>query len=340
MNFLKDPQLLRDVKKFSALRPFQTVWAIFFTWVSIALAIWITILFPHYWLYPFTLIFIGTRQHALGILFHEAAHFRLFSQRWLNDFCGDFFAAFPLGLSVPSYRTTHLRHHAHNATELDPDLLSARHDSRLKWPQPKKQGIFLLVRDFFGTNPELVSGVMVIWGITPRLFKITPLQLSKITKSPVALTESLIGRSSEEMKIPLGEWARFLGFYGLVIAALSFTHTWHLYLFFWLIPQFTMLAFIFRVRGAAEHQGLPNEHALNETRTIKNPSRIEKIIFAPLNIHYHLEHHLFPSVPFYHLPALHRRLNAIPEYARLAHQTENYFGRKNGLFAELLSSGQ
>ena len=32
--------------------------------------------------------------------------------------------------------------------------------------------------------------------------------------------------------------------------------------------------------------------------------------FLYLNMNYHVEHHIFPTVPYYHLPALHREIKA------------------------------
>ena len=38
--------------------------------------------------------------------------------------------------------------------------------------------------------------------------------------------------------------------------------------------------------------------------------RLEKFFILPRNIGYHIEHHWYPSVPFYRLPELHRLLMA------------------------------
>ena len=46
--------------------------------------------------------------------------------------------------------------------------------------------------------------------------------------------------------------------------------------------------------------------------------------FAFLNSNYHLEHHYFPGVPFYRLPALQRAL--VPFYERQGMRWRNYAG--------------
>src|SRR5262245_22284410 len=38
------------------------------------------------------------------------------------------------------------------------------------------------------------------------------------------------------------------------------------------------------------------------------PTRLESLFFLPRNVGYHLEHHWYPSVPFYRLPDLHKDL--------------------------------
>ena len=50
----------------------------------------------------------------------------------------------------------------------------------------------------------------------------------------------------------------------------------------------------------------------------------EKFLLAPHNVHYHVDHHLYPSVPYYYLPGLHAQLLAQPEYMARAHITDGY----------------
>jgi fatty acid desaturase len=40
------------------------------------------------------------------------------------------------------------------------------------------------------------------------------------------------------------------------------------------------------------------------------PSWLESIFILPRNVGYHIEHHWYPSVPFYRLPELHQHLMA------------------------------
>jgi fatty acid desaturase len=93
-----------------------------------------------------------------------------------------------------------------------------------------------------------------------------------------------------------------------VIAALVALAVWALppeaLLWGWLAPL-PLVALFVQVRGLTQH-GLTDRHdALLASRTVR-PHPV--VAFLLLNENYHLEHHLFPEVPSYHLPELHRRV--------------------------------
>jgi fatty acid desaturase len=62
---------------------------------------------------------------------------------------------------------------------------------------------------------------------------------------------------------------------------------------------------IVNVRGWSEHLLTAPGHALTRTRTVTSNHVVR---FMLCNLNYHLEHHLFPSVPWYRLPRLHALL--------------------------------
>jgi fatty acid desaturase len=47
---------------------------------------------------------------------------------------------------------------------------------------------------------------------------------------------------------------------------------------------------------------------------------------APKNVNFHIEHHFYPSVPFYRLPQLHRTLMSKAEFKDSVHVTRSYLG--------------
>lgn len=73
----------------------------------------------------------------------------------------------------------------------------------------------------------------------------------------------------------------------------------------WLIPLL-IAAQLTNVRGLAEHTLTTPDNVFTETRTVKsNPF----VSFMMNNLNYHLDHHLFPGVPWYNLPKLHSILS-------------------------------
>ena len=72
-------------------------------------------------IWALAVIGVAARQHALAILAHQSAHYRMYRTRWLNDLVGRL-CALPLGVSVVTYRVIHRLHHNHLYEEIDPDL--------------------------------------------------------------------------------------------------------------------------------------------------------------------------------------------------------------------------
>ena len=72
-------------------------------------------------------------------------------------------------------------------------------------------------------------------------------------------------------------------------------------------------AWLFIFFGVTQHAGLQEDvldHRLNTRTVYMNP--IFRFLYS--NMNYHLEHHLFPDVPYYSLPALHAELRPyLPE---------------------------
>jgi len=69
------------------------------------------------------------------------------------------------------------------------------------------------------------------------------------------------------------------------------------------LAAWPVVALMIQVRGLTQH-GLTDRHdALLSSRTVR-PHPV--VAFFLLHENYHLEHHLFPEVPSYHLPALHQ----------------------------------
>src|SRR5207244_4012622 len=80
------------------------------------------------------------------------------------------------------------------------------------------------------------------------------------------------------------------------------------YLVLWILPLVTVVQAILRLRAISEHGATTDfSSPLTAARTNVLPAWLEWLVF-PHRVNYHIEHHLYASVPHYNLPALHREM--------------------------------
>ncbi len=77
--------------------------------------------------------------------------------------------------------------------------------------------------------------------------------------------------------------------------------------FLWWVPMLTFFSLFYRIRSITEHSGLKGSDDFTFTRTTLVPWYL-RYFLAPLNVNYHIEHHLFTFCPWYNLPKAHRFL--------------------------------
>jgi len=73
----------------------------------------------------------------------------------------------------------------------------------------------------------------------------------------------------------------------------------------WLIPMVFINTMV-NIRGMSQHTLL--EHASDEVRGTRTILTTPLVRFFMCNENYHLEHHLYPGVPWHHLPQMHEAL--------------------------------
>ncbi|HEX7877614.1 MAG TPA: fatty acid desaturase, partial [Sphingobium sp.] len=221
----------------------------------------------------------------------------------LNDLIGDIFVAYPLGFSIHLYRANHMYHHRYTNTLRDRDYRVQRRDPDQHFPKSPAAMAWLLVRSVTGLNFYRMARDSRIW-------------------APFANFHNP-GRFGFNYRLGLRIryviWAVL--FYGLILWS---PWRWQI-LGLLLIPQFIWANVFNRIRAIAEHNGVPDEQELNGTRTVI-PTLLDRFLIAPFNVSYHLEHHLFPSVPWPNLRRLHIYLMTDPAYAADAHITRSYWG--------------
>jgi len=311
--FARGP-VMPDVRQLSQVSNWQSAATIAVQWGLILAAGMAAVCVGTWWSYLLAMIVIGSRQLALGVLVHDGTHYLLFTHRKVNDMVCDLFCAFPVGLSTSLYRKTHLAHHRFTNTSDDPDWVVMQRDDDFHFPKTPREALGLLVRSSLGLNLYKMKNLMVNWSPSTNLFK--PINEDFPLRARVAfvLSTALVYLAA----IASGYWWQALLLYG--------------------VPALTVFHFFNQVRLTAEHIGAPGTHELNATRTVI-PTRLERFLIAPLGVNFHLEHHLFPSVPWRNLSRLHRRLMEEPEFRAQAHITRSYLGPRKGLVGELLMPG-
>ena len=125
----------------------------------------------------------------------------------------------------------------------------------------------------------------------------------------------------------------------IVIAAFISTWVgvagWRSFAMLWVIPMFTTLPFMLRMRSISEHFHLPIVSA-ESTRTVTASwFEREALGFGPHMIGYHGAHHRYPAVPCHDLKKLHLALLDDPLYAAECCTTTSYLAGRQSLVREL-----
>ncbi len=248
------------------------------------------------WSWPLALaaiVVIGTQQHALFILSHDAAHYRLFEHRGLNDLIGRTCAA-AAGLSMCTYRVIHRLHHNHLYGAQDPDIALHGGYPRGKWYLAKK-----LLKDLSGLTA--VKTYSYFFG-NPAKNTATEGELTPLADTSARLRAA--ARSDQRLVIALQ----------IALPALTlWLGGWlalMLYLVLWVLPAMTVLQAILRLRAVCEHGAVVDlSSPLTAARTHLPRFNAAWLLARPLlfphHVSYHVEHHLYPAVPHYHLKKLH-----------------------------------
>ena len=274
-------QELRDL---SHPTPLHTLLATAGDLLGIAAIFAVCVHWPHPWVVLPAMLLMGRQQLALAILMHDGAHRRLFKSARTNDLFGQWLLAGPLFFSMHSYKLLHLKHHKAPLADDDPDL-------SLTGGYPIGTGSFVrkLLRDAVGVSYFKFIRYFIYRAKRPPK---TAGQANKTADhakdKPSLLT--LVGSA--------------LVCNGGLLAALWAVGAAWLYPLLWLLPMATVLQVLLRIRGVAEHAGyVAGEDQRLNSRTVLHPA--QAWFFAPHRVNYHIEHHVYPSVPFYQLPQVH-----------------------------------
>jgi fatty acid desaturase len=244
-------------------------------WVIIGAAVTVHLLRPGPITYLLVLAVIGSRMRALANLLHEAAHFKLFRSRRLNNLAGRMLCALPIFISYRRYVADHKLHHRNLwKNSQDPDLA---------------------LYELTGTV-EAVSGHS---SFTKFLVKHVVLVVVPVMPWWRLLREAMRDRVKLVMVCLL-----------LIIGAILWSTgpavVTDIVVFCWIIPWFTSFQIISYWAELGEHGGLKNYGWSWGSRNWRGNVLTRWVIGSHSDDIYHLLHHWFPSVPHYRLRSLDR----------------------------------
>jgi fatty acid desaturase len=125
--------------------------------------------------------------------------------------------------------------------------------------------------------------------------------------------------------VGLGYGLLRLGLLAGVVTLFAAHERLDLLVFYWLVPLCTWFIASNYMRLICEHSEVKSERPLYALTRTTVPNWFDKVFIVPRNISYHYEHHIYPSVPFYRLPALHAAMLRLPGYRAHAHVTRGVF---------------
>ncbi len=227
-------------------------------------------------LFPAMTIYGGILSFAYAAS-HECAHGTAFKSRWLNEIVF-WFTSF-LFIEEPRYRRySHAGHHTHTwFTETDPQ-------------KP------------YGNPLTLAKFLVSTLGLT--LYIDAARQLTRHSAGRFTESERGFLPSSELKNVTLNSRVMLALYLSLLGYGIAFQTIWPFLLFFiprwlggWIVTAYINTQHMCMAENLYDHR--------KTTRSIRC-NKVERLLYW--NMNYHIEHHLYPAIPFHALPALSRQI--------------------------------
>lgn len=252
------------------------------------------------------MIIMGGVHNTTATFIHEAAHGHVFSNKKINDILGHFFFAAPLVSYLEDYRYLHWEHHRHTGKiNKDPELALYRAMGIKPSGHTKAEVMMIYVKS--------IVGILSIKGL-------------------IFLNKFYMANRKKGLIKPPGffEHAAVV-FWMVVIPALM----WKMgllmsYFWVWVVPIFTTCTTLLVWHGLGEHIREKDSCLSQNTFTHKFDMMTNLFIY-PINSGYHLEHHLYPQLPWHAMVKFRKWAEQNPAYNALAQELEvdgYFFGSK------------
>ncbi len=205
---------------------------------------------------------------------HESSHGTAFKTDWLNNFLYEL-SSFMVMRESTIWRWSHTRHHS--------DTIIVGRDPEIAVPRPVNMLKFFI--NFSGVLAAIAYFKSILFHLTGRLTE----------------EEKTFVPESEYSKV-IWKARIYIAIY-ITVFALAWQYQTILPLLFVGLPNFYG-AWLMPIYGNTQHAGLAEnvlDHRLN-CRTV-HMNLINRYLYW--NMNYHVEHHMFPLVPYHALPKLH-----------------------------------
>lgn len=255
-----------------AIRDSVILFAAMILLAALGIALW-----PSWWSAPLWLAYGVLYGSAMDSRWHECGHGTAFRTGWLNSLVYQI-ASFCMVRNPVTWRWSHARHHTDTIiVGRDPEIVAMRPPALLR-----------ILLNFFGIVDALTGWWRMIVNAAGRL---DPEEASFIpdAEKPKAIRVARIWLAIYLAVIGLALWTGSI-LPLMVIGLPRLYGAWHHVL-----------------TGLMQHAGLAEDvldHRLNSRTVHINP--VSRFIYW--NMNYHVEHHMFPMVPYHRLPALHERI--------------------------------
>jgi fatty acid desaturase len=232
------------------------------------------VLWPSWWSAPFWLSYGVLYGSASDSRWHECGHGTAFKTPWMNSLVYNV-ACFMIVRNPVTWRWSHARHHT--------DTVIVGRDPEIAVMRPPV--FFRVIGNFFGIFDGWNGWTRMLLNASGRL---DPEEATFIPNSekPKVVRLARIWTAIYAATILLAFWMGSI-LPLMVIGLPRLYGAWH-----------------HVMTGLLQHGGLADnviDHRLNSRTVLMNP--VSRFIYW--NMNYHVEHHMFPMVPYHRLPELH-----------------------------------
>jgi fatty acid desaturase len=248
-------------------------------WLGVMLVLGVAgiLLWGTWWAVPVFLAYGVLYGSASDSRWHECGHGTAFKTRWMNDVVYQL-ACFMIMRNPVTWRWSHARHHT--------DTVIVGRDPEISVMRPPD--LFRVLLNFFGildAGHAMIDMLRNAAGIItreeqsfiPEMERHKVIRVARIWLAIYAATIALCLWTGSILPLMLIGLPRLYG-------------AWHMVMC-----------------GLLQHGGLADnviDHRLNSRSVLMNP--VSRFIYW--NMNYHVEHHMFPMVPYHALPRLHEMI--------------------------------